>query len=61
MLIIHNLIGQDRNLIREAIMISLVQHFEADFLWKVSLKILNSGMILKTITHVNFLAFVVVR
>ena len=27
---------------------SLIQHFEADFLWKVSLKILNSGIILKT-------------
>ena len=26
--------------------------FEADFLWKVSLKILNSGLILKTFTHV---------
>ena len=33
-------------------MISLIQHFEADFLWKVSLKILNSGIILKTFTHV---------
>ena len=32
--------------------ISLIQHFEADFLWKVSLKILNSGLILKTFTHV---------
>ena len=31
---------------------SLIQHFEADFLWKVSLKILNSGIILKTFTHV---------
>ena len=29
----------------------LIQHFEADFLWKVSLKILNSGIILKTFTH----------
>ena len=38
-------------LIRKAIMISLIQHFEADFLWKVSLKILNSGIILKTFTH----------
>ena len=28
-------------------MISLIQDFEADFLWKVSLKILNSGIILK--------------
>ena len=26
-------------------------HFEADFLWKVSLKILNSGLILKTFTN----------
>ena len=33
-------------------MISLVQHFEADFLWNlVSLKILNSGILLKTFTH----------
>ena len=32
-------------------MISLIQHFEADFLWKVSLKILNSGIILNTFTH----------
>ena len=31
--------------------ISLIQDFEADFLWKVSLKILNSGIILKTFTH----------
>ena len=38
-------------LIKEAIIISLIQHFEADFLWKVSLKILNSGLILKTLTH----------
>ena len=34
-------------------MISLIQHFEADFLWKVSLKILNSGIILKTFTHAS--------
>ena len=34
----------------EAIIRSQIQHFEADFLWKVSLKILNSGMILKTFT-----------
>ena len=34
--------------IREAIIISLIQHFEADLLWKVSIKILNSGLILKT-------------
>ena len=33
-------------------MISLIQHFEADFLWKVSLKILNSGIIQKAFTHV---------
>ena len=30
----------------------LIQDFEADFLWKVSFKILNSGIILKTFTHV---------
>ena len=29
-----------------------IQHFEADFLWKVSLKVLNSGIILKIFTHV---------
>ena len=32
-------------------MISIIQHFEANFLWKVSLKILNSGIILKSFTH----------
>ena len=32
-------------------MTCLIQHFEADFLWKVSLKILISGIILKTFTH----------
>ena len=33
------------------IIICLIQHFEADFPQKVSLKILNSGIILKTFTH----------
>ena len=33
--------------------ISLIQHFEADFVWKVSLKILNSGFIQKTFTNNN--------
>ena len=33
-------------------MISIIQHLEADFLWIDSLKILNSGIILKTFTHV---------
>ena len=42
-----------RKLIREFIMSFLIQHFEADFLWKVSLKILNSGIILKTFTHAD--------
>ena len=37
---------------REIILICIIQHFDADFLWKVSLKILNSGIILKTFTHV---------
>ena len=37
--------------LKEGTIISLFQHFEADFLWKVSLKILNSGLILKTFTH----------
>ena len=32
---------------REAIIICLIQYFEADFLWKVNLKILNSVIILK--------------
>ena len=32
-------------------MVSLIQHFEADFLRKVSLKILNLGIILKKFTH----------
>ena len=35
-----------------ATIISLIQHLEADFLWNVSLKILKSGLILKTFTHV---------
>ena len=30
-----------------------IKQFEADFLWKVSLKILNSGIILKTSTHMK--------
>ena len=30
-----------------------IQHFEADFLWEASLKILNSEVILKTFTHVH--------
>ena len=33
--------------------VCLIQSFEADFLWKVSLKMLNSGIILKTFTHVG--------
>ena len=33
-------------------MVSLIQQFEADFLWKVSLKILTSGINLKTFTHI---------
>ena len=37
---------------KEDIRISLIQYFEADFLWKVSLKILNSGFILKFFTRV---------
>ena len=38
--------------ITEAIIIDLIQNIEADFPWKVSLKILKSGIILKTFTHV---------
>ena len=37
-------------------MVSLIQHFEADFLWKVSLKILNLEIILKTFSHVKIYA-----
>ena len=36
---------------RSYIIISLIQDFEADFLWKVSLKILNLGLILNTFNH----------
>ena len=35
-------------------MISLIQYFEADFLCKVSLKIQNSGIILKTFNHLYY-------
>ena len=31
--------------------LKFIQNFETDFLLKVSLKILNSGLILKTFTH----------
>ena len=41
----------EREKIREAILICLIQDFEADFLLQVSLKILNYK-ILKTFTHV---------
>ena len=34
------------------IIICLIQHFEAEFLWKVGLEILNSEIILETFTHV---------
>ena len=37
--------------IRKATIICLIQYFEAGFLWKVSLKILNSGINLKTPTY----------
>ena len=43
--------------IREVVIIHLIQHFEANFLWKVGFKILNSGLILKTFTHVFQKAF----
>ena len=33
--------------------ISLIQNFEDDFQWKVILKIMNSGTMLKTFTHDN--------
>ena len=41
--------------LQEAIIICLIQYFKADFLWKVSLKILNSGLILKTFTYAEML------
>ena len=41
--------------ITEAIIICIIQHFEADFLWKVSLKFLKSGKIPKTVTSENSL------
>ena len=45
----------DPILIGEPIVIFLIQHFEADFLWKVSRKILNSGITLKTFTYAMWL------
>ena len=41
--------------IKEAIRICLIQDFEADFLWKVNLKILNSEIILITFSHVSLI------
>ena len=41
--------------IREAITICLIQYFESDFRSKVRLKILSSGIILKTVTHAPFI------
>ena len=38
---------------RKAIIIWLIQYFEADFLWKVSLKIRNSGIFLNNLTHIK--------
>ena len=43
-----------KNKFRESIKICLIQHFEADFLWKARFKILNSGIILKTFTHAYY-------
>ena len=37
---------------QNVIIISLIQHFEADFPKKVRFKILNSGLFLKSFTHV---------
>ena len=42
-------------------MISLIQNFEADFPQKVSLKILNSGIILKTFTHAFAISLIIVN
>ena len=38
---------------RKAIIICRIKHFEADFLWKVGLKILNLGIIVKSFTHAD--------
>ena len=37
---------------KEVVIYWLIQHFEVDFLWKVSLKIVNPEIILKTFTDV---------
>ena len=42
---------------QKAIVTDLIQHFEADFHWKVSLKIMNSGIILKTFVHVYLIGW----
>ena len=50
-----NLIGQlsleKQDINQKLYKICLILYFEADFLWKVGLKILNSAIILKTLTH----------
>ena len=43
---------QTEKQITDTIIVFLFQYFEAGFLWKVNLKILNSGLILKTFTQV---------
>ena len=51
---LNSYLSLDRLKINERIYISsLIQNFEDDFLWKVILKDLNSGIILKTFTHVR--------
>ena len=35
----------------KAVLFCLIQYSDADFLWEVILKFLNSGIILKTFTH----------
>ena len=45
-------ISLDKNKLNQKSIICRIQYFEADFLLKVSLKILNSGIIMKTFTHV---------
>ena len=39
------------------IIIGLTQYFEADFLWKVSLKMLNARIILKTFSPMEYIWF----
>ena len=54
-LCLDNLKNNQRIKLLLSTIISLIHHFESDFLWKVSLKILNSGLILRRLRHTYFL------